>query len=168
MTRSTPDSTSTIGDKTLVHVDVEHHMYRAAKEAAIAQLRIRLKEGPFVPKATADELLATLAALQYEWEPSLEALEPELPGPDHVRLARFLLGQLVFSGYAQQTGAPHVLAPKRSMMLATVGLRTAGARGIRRPRFTRSWEGGSGTLGPDGGMTSCHGRRRFCPSCLSA
>jgi hypothetical protein len=115
------------GDKTLVHVDVEHHMYRAAKEAAIDQLRMRLTEGPFVPKATADEILATLAAIQYEWDPSLEELEPEFPGADQRRLAQFLLGQLVFAGYAQQTGAPHVLAPKRSLMLAAVGLRTAGA-----------------------------------------
>lgn len=118
---------NTSGDKTLVHVDVEHQMYRAAKEAAIDQLRRRLTEGPFVSKATADEILATLAAIQYEWEPSLEGLEPELKGQDQVRLARFLLGQLVFAGYAQQTGAPHVLAPKRSLMLAAVGLRTAGA-----------------------------------------
>lgn len=115
------------GDKTLVHVDVEHHMYRAAKEAAIAQLRMRLTEGPFVPKATADEILATLAAVQYEWEPSLEELEPELRDSDEARLARFLLGQLVFAGYAQQTGAPHILAPKRGLMLAAVGLGTSGA-----------------------------------------
>jgi len=111
---------NTSGDKTLVHVDVEHHMYRAAKEAAIAQLRKRLALGPFVPEPTADEILATLDAIQYEWEPSLEHLETELSGLDQVRLARFLLGQLVFAGYAQQTGAPHVLAPKRSLMPAAV------------------------------------------------
>lgn len=63
-------------------------------------------------------------AIQYEWEPSLEELEEELPDTGQVRLARFLLGQLVFAGYAQQTGAPHVLAPRRSLMLATVGLRS--------------------------------------------
>lgn len=113
-------------DKTLVHVDVEHHMYRAAKDAAIDQLRKRLTSGPFVSQAIADDILATLDAIQYEWEPSLERLEPELTTPDQARLARFLLGQLVFSGYAQQTGAPHVLAPKRSLILATVGLRAEG------------------------------------------
>lgn len=115
---------NTSGDKTLVHVDVEHQLYREAKEAAIDQLRKRLKAGPFVPKATADEIFATLNAIQYEWEPRLEQLETELPSADQKRLARFLLGQLVFSGYAQQTGVPHVLAPKRSLMLAAVGLRT--------------------------------------------
>jgi hypothetical protein len=110
------------GDKTLVHVDVEHQMYRAAKEAALDQLQRRLEEGPFVPKATANEILSILAAIKYEWEPSLETLETELLDPDQVKLARFLLGQLVFSGYAQQTGAPHILAPKRSLVLAAIGL----------------------------------------------
>jgi hypothetical protein len=112
------------GDKTLVHVDVEHHMYRAAKEAALEQLGERMQEGPFMAPATAEEILASLRAVRYEWEPHLESLEPHLPGAEDQRLARFLLGQLVFSGYAQMTAAPHVLAPRRSLFLATVGLRT--------------------------------------------
>src|SRR5262249_39841166 len=95
-------------------------------EGAINQLRKRLAAGPFVPKTTADEILATLDAIKYEWEPSLELLEKELPSPDQVRLARFLLGQLVFAGYAQQTGRPHILSPKRSLMMAAVGLQTTG------------------------------------------
>jgi hypothetical protein len=112
------------GDKTLVHVDVEHIMYRDAKEAALDQLERRMNEGPFVPQATSDEILGALEAVKYEWEPRLELLEPRLPDAKSKRLARFLLGQLVFAGYAQQTGAPHVLAPQRSLFLAAVGLRT--------------------------------------------
>ena len=112
------------GDKTLVHVDVEHHIYRAAKEAALQQLGERMKDGPFMPRATAEEILASLKAVRYEWEPHLQGLAPELPSADDQRLARFLLGQLVFSGYAQMTAAPHVLAPKRSLFLTAVGLRT--------------------------------------------
>jgi hypothetical protein len=113
---------NTPGDKTIVHVDVEHHMYRAAKKAALDQLDKRLAEGSLAPRATSDAILKTLEAVGYEWEPSIEALESKLANPDQVRLARFLLGLLVFAGYAQQTGAPHVLAPKRSRMLAEVGL----------------------------------------------
>lgn len=111
------------GDKTLVHVDVEHHMYRAAKEAALDQLSRRMDEGPFVTRATADEILRALDSVQYEWEPRLEVLEPRLPDVRDQRLARFLIGQLVFAGYAQQTGAPHVLAPRRSTYLAALSLR---------------------------------------------
>lgn len=42
------------GDKTLVHVDVEHHMYRATKDAAMSQLRKRLVQGPLLPLSSAD------------------------------------------------------------------------------------------------------------------
>jgi hypothetical protein len=111
------------GDKTLVHVDVEHYLYREAKEAALDQLSRRMDEGPFVTTATANEILRALDSVQYEWEPRLETLEPRLLEARDQRLARFLLGQLVFSGYAQQTGAPHVLSPRRSMYIAAVGLR---------------------------------------------
>jgi hypothetical protein len=75
-----------------------------------------------VPPETADEILGSLEAIQYEWEPRLETLETQLPDARDKRLARFLLGQLVFTGYAQQTGAPHVLAPRRSLLLTAVGL----------------------------------------------
>ncbi|MFC9585844.1 hypothetical protein ACFVJ8_23860 [Streptomyces yangpuensis] len=118
---------NTHGDKTLVHVDIEHHMYREAKAGAIHQLSQRLTEGPFVPASTSQEILSMLTAAEYEWEPSLETLKPQLANADEARIARFLLGQLVFAGYAQQTGAPHVLAPKRSRMLTAVGLGAAGA-----------------------------------------
>jgi hypothetical protein len=40
------------------------------------------------------------------------------------RVARFLLGQLVFSGYSQMAGVPHVLAPKRSHVMAVAIVRT--------------------------------------------
>jgi hypothetical protein len=110
------------GDKTLLHINVEYAMYRAAKQSAIGQLRNRLAEGPFVPEGTAAEILHTIKAIQYEWEPSLEELETELPDSNQKQLTRFLLGQLVFAGYAQLTGSPHVLAPKRSLLLTSVGL----------------------------------------------
>jgi hypothetical protein len=115
------------GDKTLVHVDVEHYMYREAKEAAIEQLGRRLQMGPLADQVGAqrsEEILGSLEAVQYEWEPRLEALEPQFPDDRDKRLARFFLGQLVFAGYAQQTGTPHVLAPRRSLLLTAVGLRT--------------------------------------------
>ena len=115
---------NTRGDKTLVHIDVEHHMYRAAKDAALDQLSRRLVDGPLVQESTGREILSTLAAIKYEWEPRLERLEKELTAPDERQLARFLLGQLVFAGYAQQTGAPHVLGPKRSRLMTAVGLRS--------------------------------------------
>jgi hypothetical protein len=113
---------NTGGDKTLVNVDMEHDIYYHVKSAAIDQLRKRMAAGRLASKAVSAEINASLTAIQYQWEPSLWDLEPELPDEKQRRLARFLLGQLVFSGYAQQMGAPHVLAPKRASLLSTIGL----------------------------------------------
>lgn len=110
------------GDKTLVNVDMEHSIYHGVKSAAIDQLRKRLAAGSLASKAATAEIDAALTAIQYQWEPSLWDLEPELPDQKVRRLARFLLGQLVFAGYAQQMGAPHVLAPKRASLISTIGL----------------------------------------------
>src|SRR5262245_23791854 len=51
---------NTSGDKTLVHVDVEHNMYRVAKESAIDQLSKRLEEGALVSRDVAEEIVSIL------------------------------------------------------------------------------------------------------------
>ena len=111
------------GDKVLVHVDVEHGMYRQAKVAALDQLGRRIDEGPLAAPDSANEILAALDAVRYEWKPRLENVAQKLPEERDQQVARFLLGQLVFAGYAQQTGAPHVLAPRRSAFVTSIGLR---------------------------------------------
>jgi hypothetical protein len=60
---------------------------------------------------------------QYGWEPDLLGLENEPRGDEEVGPARFPGGALVSAGYAQQTGAPHVLAPRRSRLIAAQGIR---------------------------------------------
>jgi hypothetical protein len=115
------------GDKTLVSVDVQYEPYMIAKKAAVQQLRSRLADGPFVSVAAAQDILRSLDAVEYEWEPNLLGLENELQGDDEVKLARFLGGVLVFAGYAQQTGAPHVLAQRRSRLVAAAGIRAESA-----------------------------------------
>ncbi len=111
-------------DKVIVHVDVEFRMYRLAKAAALADLEERISAGPFVSRALADNILAMTDAIQYEWSPGLERLEGHMTGDKERKVARFLLGQLVFSAYAQQTGAPHVLAPQRSRIVTALGLQS--------------------------------------------
>lgn len=110
------------GDKILFHVDVEHQMYRQAKAAALDELERTINGGGGVTEGVADEIVRTTAAVQYEWSPSLERLEEDLTSVRDKRVGRFLLGQLVFAGYAQQTGAPHVLSPGRSRLAAAVGI----------------------------------------------
>lgn len=115
------------GDLVLVHVDARHDLYRQVKEGALCQLKDRVSAGPLVDQAAAGELISHLAAIRYEWEPRLQFVEELLPGPDEKTVARFMLGQLVFAGYAQQTGSPHVLSSRRSSMLTTVSLGTTRA-----------------------------------------
>ena len=111
------------GDETLVHVDVVHAVYLQAKNAALDQLGRRIDDGPLAAPDSAREILAALDAVRYEWKPNLGTLEEKLPEERDQQLARFLLGQLVFTGYAQQIGAPHVLAPRRSSFVASAALR---------------------------------------------
>ncbi|MEZ5259381.1 MAG: hypothetical protein R2705_21620 [Ilumatobacteraceae bacterium] len=109
-------------DKVLVHVDVEYHPYHEAKGAALAALGEQMASGPFVSREVAPDILAATSAVRYEWAPGLELLDAEFRDDAERQVARFLLGQLVFSAYAQQTGALHVLAPRRSRLVAAVGL----------------------------------------------
>ncbi|HZM90573.1 MAG TPA: hypothetical protein VFF31_28900 [Blastocatellia bacterium] len=110
------------GDKTLVSVNVDYEPYMTAKQAAVEQLRSRMADGPFVGEATARDIITSLAAVEYQWEPSLLGLENELPNAKDVVVARFLGGVLVFAGYAQQTGAPHVLSPRRSRLVTAASI----------------------------------------------
>lgn len=109
------------GDKTLVSVDVQYQAYMNTKAAAMDQLRGRVKNGQITEVAT-QEIIASLDVLEYEWEPSLQGLEHELRDINQVRVAQFIGGILVFAGYAQQTGAPHILAPRRSQLVSGIGI----------------------------------------------
>lgn len=118
---------NTGGDKVIVHVDIEHRMYRLAKEAALGELEARVAAGPFITTAMAREIVDATNSIQYEWAPDLEQLKPVIHSTNEERVAQFLLGQLVFAGYAQQTGAPHILAPRRSRLTAAIGLQVTKA-----------------------------------------
>jgi len=65
--------------------------------------------------------LAELDSLRYDWRPALEDAKPEgwlaqaaqLDEPTR-RTAQFLLGGLIFSGFAQASLTDHIIQPKRS------------------------------------------------------
>jgi hypothetical protein len=111
-------------DQILFDVDVRYESYSGIKEAASAELR-KLYAGPQrIEEATARDCLAELAAADYRWQPSLDALEGELPSDDEKRLARFFLGGLIFSAYAQLLGGDHLMQPKRSRLFLAAALRS--------------------------------------------
>lgn len=106
----------------LSDVNVTWAPYQAAKSAALETLR-QLYSGPAkIPRQAAQDILEELAAADYQWEPSLGTLERELQADDEKKLARFLLGGLVFGAYAQQLGGTHLVQPKRSRLFLAAAL----------------------------------------------
>ncbi|WP_433191661.1 hypothetical protein ACQP1G_23275 [Nocardia sp. CA-107356] len=116
------------GEQTLVHVDVALDLYGRTKAAALEQIKDRMAHGPFVPGGVADQILRTLHGMRYQWHPALEYLDPQLPDERDKQLARFLVGHLVFTGYAQQIGAPHIVSPSRSRVIGAIGTGAANRR----------------------------------------
>ena len=109
--------------KVIQHVDVSYNAYMASKDAALRALteRIQNNHGTLVPRTLAADLRSELTTLEYKWTPSLGELEDGLD--DETRMvARFLLGTLVFSTYAQQSGAPQILSAKRSRLFTASSL----------------------------------------------
>jgi len=67
-------------------------------------------------------ILAELSAAEYDWNPSIEGLAHRLESEGEKRLAGFLLGGLIFGGYAQELSGRHILQPKRSRLFLAVAL----------------------------------------------
>lgn len=113
-------------EEILVEVDVQYEPYRLAKSAALDQVRDVLEDrGPVPEDDLSRELIRQLSVLEYDWNPNVAELG--LQDKRQQRLASFLVGGLVFGAYAQQTGAPHVLQPKRSRLFTALSLRSENA-----------------------------------------
>jgi hypothetical protein len=110
------------GEKIIQDVHVRSAAYDPIREAVVAQLQDRMANGPFVPAAVARQIPAYLAELGYQWAPDIGAIEPALPDEQDRTVARFLVGHLLFAGYAQMSGLPHVLSPRRGRLMAAAGL----------------------------------------------
>ena len=65
----------------------------------------------------AKDILEELAAAEYRWSPSLGDLDRRIGTQQGKDLAKFLLGGLIFSAYAQVLNGQHIVQPKRSRLL---------------------------------------------------
>jgi hypothetical protein len=109
----------------LVPVVVEQEAYAASKESALAELQASRA----VPPGLARSILDELDAFGYEWQPHFEEDHPL--SPEERRLRSFLLGGLIFGGYAQQLTirsgavgeqAEHLLQPKRARLFLAASI----------------------------------------------
>lgn len=106
----------------LYDVDVEYQCYQQVKWAALAELK-KAYEGPRkIQPGVAREILSELSAAEYRWKPYLGELESQLTSNDEKQLAGFLLGALIFGGYAQLMESEQILQPKRSRILLALAL----------------------------------------------
>ena len=130
-------------DRVLFNVNVEFRAYEEAKQAALEKLAKRVRNGRLTSDATTRAILTALAEMEYRWEPDLRGFENELRNDQaQVRVARFLLGVLLFGGYAQQSGAPHTPSPRRSrLVLREVGLGMAEEVGLGIENLAQATEG---------------------------
>ena len=92
------------------------------KAAAAAELTKLYNSGQqHVDPADAYNILGELSSSGYAWYPQLPGLS--LANKDEERLASFILGGLVFGGYAQLAGTNHLMQPKRSRLFLAISLR---------------------------------------------
>ena len=115
-------------EEILVEVDVEYGPYTEAKSAALEQVKELFDADRTLPDDLAREIIRHLSVFEYEWNPDVSDLGIERERQR--RLAAFLVGGLVFGAYAQQTGAPHVLQPKRSRLFTAVSLQSENASDV--------------------------------------
>lgn len=113
----------------LTPVLVTGQVYKTAKQSALQELRAAKP----LPQTLAADILQEMASYGYAWEPGLEDLGPLTD--EERRLTAFLLGGLLFGGYAQQLSnkrgsvderAEHVLQPKRARLHLAAALGDVG------------------------------------------
>jgi hypothetical protein len=104
-------------EQVLVPVTVGGSTYQEIKQRAVEAL----DEQPPIPPETATDILAELSAFDYEWRPDLWRNEKTGTSKERV-LDAFRYGGLLFSGYAQRTGADHIVQPKRSRLYLAASL----------------------------------------------
>jgi hypothetical protein len=109
----------------LCKVEIGSDVYNTVKEGAI--LNLATLDPETLPAAGAASALQEMAIFGYDWKPGLAAASSDtavsLAGQKLEELdtqakevARFLLGGLIFSGFAQASRTRHYIQPKRSRL----------------------------------------------------
>jgi hypothetical protein len=126
-------------EEILVDVDVRYQAYQQVKSAALAELKELYNGGAQgVDAQEAYSILGELTASGYAWYPELDGLP--LLNHDETRLAAFILGGLIFGGYAQLAGTDHLMQPKRSRLFLAISLKQKASRAAEQFLFERLGE----------------------------
>jgi hypothetical protein len=104
-------------EKILHQVHVMGNAYSNARADAIAALNQRKQIEPDLVAS----IEAEMSAFDYDWNPTIPGLEL-LTSEGEKAVRQFMFTGLLFSAYAQRTGAGHLLQPKRSRSYLAVSL----------------------------------------------
>jgi hypothetical protein len=104
-------------EEVLVSVSVQGEAYDEMKQAAVAVMH----ELPDIPETLATDIQNELSAFDWEWRPDLW-LDENLEDSRQRVFDAFRFGGILFSGYAQRTGADHILQPKRARLYLAASL----------------------------------------------
>jgi hypothetical protein len=133
LNRSVFDRVNEKGD-ILVDVNVRHDVYWQVKTAATGELKKLYTSGTKgVTDAEAQNILGELTTSGYGWYPQIDGLE--LPNDAEKRLASFILGGLIFGGYAELAGSDHLMQPKRSRLFLALSLKQKSAPNLEDHLF---------------------------------
>jgi hypothetical protein len=114
-------------NKQVLHdVDVGWNAYNAVKDAALDELKKIFDGQENIPAETFEQVSRELSAADYQWSPSLKGLEAKLDYNGKL-LADYLLGGLIFQGYAQQMEGEHLIQPKRSRIFLAFSMQSPSA-----------------------------------------
>jgi hypothetical protein len=111
-------------DPLLINVHVMAAASHEMRQAALAELRGHSSP---IPADLATSVLQELSAFDYGWRPYLEDLEQDTADEAMLTLKRFMYGHLLFTAYAQMSGAAHLVQPKRSRLYLAMSLGASSA-----------------------------------------
>ena len=142
-----------LGGKALP-VTIGYHAYAEVKAGALAAL------AAFDPVRVEQfgRQLAELDSLRYDWRPALAgpgaAGWPTAPLDEPMlRAAQFLLGGLIFSGFAQASLTDHVIQPKRARFYLALTAAPPTAGGVRHDEEDAVFAAAEAALGGTGART---------------
>jgi hypothetical protein len=110
-------------------ITLEVHPSRSVYETIKADglQKLRTFDATRLPKKLVDNLGNELLAVGYSWVPELDGLSVD---PTDQEVASFILGGLIFGGYAQASGSDHLLQNQRAAMFVALS-------GTNGPSMTR-------------------------------
>lgn len=132
-------------------VVVGGEVYKESKASALDELR----RSKGIPEKLAHDILSELKVFGYNWHPGLDELGPLSPAEE--QLSAFLLGGLIFGGYAQQLSRPgkaeeqaeHLQQPKRWRLFLAASIGDVGEVTTEESLLLRRFSELSASLSPD-------------------